>query len=84
MAHLSGDEGLLRAFANNEDIHRATAAEVFGIASDAVSSEQRRYAKVINFGLIYGMSAFGLASNSTSNAAPRSNTSTSTSRAIPA
>ena len=62
MAHLSGDEGLLRAFANNEDIHRATAAEVFGIAPDAVSSEQRRYAKVINFGLIYGMSAFGLAS----------------------
>ena len=62
MAHLSGDEGLLRAFANGEDIHRATAAEVFGVASDAVSSEQRRYAKVINFGLIYGMSAFGLAS----------------------
>jgi DNA polymerase-1 len=62
MAHLSGDEGLLRAFANREDIHRATAAEVFGVASDAVSSEQRRYAKVINFGLIYGMSAFGLAS----------------------
>ncbi|HEU0283191.1 MAG TPA: DNA polymerase, partial [Gallionella sp.] len=62
MAHLSGDEGLLRAFANNEDIHRATAAEVFGVAHDAVSSEQRRYAKVINFGLIYGMSAFGLAS----------------------
>ena len=62
MAHLSGDEGLLRAFANNEDIHRATAAEVFGVAPDAVSSEQRRYAKVINFGLIYGMSAFGLAS----------------------
>lgn len=61
MAHLSGDEGLLRAFANNEDIHRATAAEVFGIARDAVSSEQRRYAKVINFGLIYGMSAHGLA-----------------------
>ncbi len=62
MAHLSGDEGLLRAFANNEDIHRATAAEVFGTAPDAVSNEQRRYAKVINFGLIYGMSAFGLAS----------------------
>src|SRR5271169_1870497 len=62
MAHLSGDEGLLRAFANHEDIHRATAAEVFGVAPDAVSSEQRRYAKVINFGLIYGMSAFGLAS----------------------
>ncbi|MGA8146102.1 MAG: DNA polymerase I [Gallionellaceae bacterium] len=62
MAHLSGDEGLLRAFALGEDIHRATAAEVFGVALDAVSSEQRRYAKVINFGLIYGMSAFGLAS----------------------
>jgi DNA polymerase-1 len=62
MAHLSGDEGLLRAFANGEDIHRATAAEVFGLTPEAVSSEQRRYAKVINFGLIYGMSAFGLAS----------------------
>ncbi len=61
MAHLSGDEGLLRAFANNEDIHRATAAEVFGSAADAVTSEQRRYAKVINFGLIYGMSSHGLA-----------------------
>jgi DNA polymerase-1 len=63
MAHLSGDEGLLRAFANGEDIHRATAAEVFGATLDAVTSEQRRYAKVINFGLIYGMSAYGLASN---------------------
>ncbi len=62
MAHLSGDAGLLKAFANGEDIHRATAAEVFNVALDAVSSEQRRYAKVINFGLIYGMSAFGLAS----------------------
>jgi len=62
MAHLSCDEGLLKAFANGEDIHRATAAEVFGATLDAVSSEQRRYAKVINFGLIYGMSAFGLAS----------------------
>ncbi len=62
MAHLSGDEGLLRAFANGEDIHRATAAEVFSVSLDGVSSEQRRYAKVINFGLIYGMSAFGLAS----------------------
>jgi DNA polymerase-1 len=61
MAHLSGDEGLLKAFANGEDIHRATATEVFGATLDAVSSEQRRYAKVINFGLIYGMSAFGLA-----------------------
>jgi len=62
MAHLSGDQGLLRAFANGEDIHRATAAEVFAAPLDAVSNEQRRYAKVINFGLIYGMSAFGLAS----------------------
>jgi DNA polymerase-1 len=62
MAHLSGDTGLLKAFANGEDIHRATAAEVFGVAPDAVTSEQRRFAKVTNFGLIYGMSAFGLAS----------------------
>ncbi|MBI3902276.1 MAG: DNA polymerase I [Nitrosomonadales bacterium] len=62
MAHLSGDAGLLRAFANGEDIHRATAAEVFGVTLDTVSNEQRRYAKVINFGLIYGMSAYGLAS----------------------
>ncbi len=62
MAHLSGDEGLLRAFANGEDIHRATAAEVFAVEKDAVSTEQRRFAKVINFGLIYGMSAYGLAS----------------------
>ncbi|MEE9331625.1 MAG: DNA polymerase I [Methylophilaceae bacterium] len=63
MAHLSQDEGMLSAFANNEDIHRATAAEVFGVERDAVDNEQRRYAKVINFGLIYGMSAFGLAQN---------------------
>ncbi len=63
MAHLSKDEGMLSAFANNEDIHRATAAEIFGCEREAVSSEQRRYAKVINFGLIYGMSAFGLAQN---------------------
>lgn len=63
MAHLSGDSGLLEAFANGEDVHRATAAEVFGITRDEVSSQQRRYAKVINFGLIYGMSAFGLAAN---------------------
>ncbi len=63
MAHLSQDEGMLQAFANNEDIHRATAAEIFGVERDAVDSEQRRYAKVINFGLIYGMSAFGLAQN---------------------
>lgn len=63
MAHISGDENLLRAFANGEDIHRATAGEIFNVEREAVSSEQRRYAKVINFGLIYGMSAFGLASN---------------------
>jgi DNA polymerase-1 len=61
MAHLSRDERLLDAFAQGEDIHRATAAEVFGVAPGEVTSEQRRYAKVINFGLIYGMSAFGLA-----------------------
>ena len=61
MAHISGDPGLLRAFEAGEDIHRATAAEVFGAALDQVTPEQRRYAKVINFGLIYGMSAFGLA-----------------------
>ncbi|MEW9899586.1 DNA polymerase I [Chitinivorax sp. PXF-14] len=61
MAHLSGDENLLAAFARGEDIHRATAAEVFGLEPAAVTSEQRRYAKAINFGLIYGMSAFGLA-----------------------
>lgn len=60
MAHLSGDEGLLNAFAQGEDIHRATAAEVFGMLPDQVSTEQRRNAKAINFGLIYGMSAFGL------------------------
>jgi DNA polymerase-1 len=63
MAHISGDEAMLRAFAQGEDIHRATAAEIFGLAPEEVQSEQRRYAKVINFGLIYGMSAFGLASN---------------------
>ena len=61
MAHLSGDEGLLKAFAAGEDIHRATAAEVFGATPDEVTTEQRRAAKAINFGLIYGMSAFGLA-----------------------
>jgi DNA polymerase-1 len=61
MAHLSGDASLLRAFAEDRDIHQATAAEVFGIALDAVSLDQRRSAKAINFGLIYGMSAFGLA-----------------------
>jgi DNA polymerase-1 len=60
MAHISQDASLLRAFAEGEDIHRATAAEVFGMPPGELSSEQRRYAKVINFGLIYGMSAFGL------------------------
>lgn len=63
MAHISDDTNLLKAFSQGLDVHRATAAEVFGVALEAVSSEQRRYAKVINFGLIYGMSAFGLAAN---------------------
>jgi DNA polymerase-1 len=63
MAHLSEDANMLRAFADGEDIHRATAAEIFSVPPAEVTSEQRRYAKVINFGLIYGMSAFGLASN---------------------
>jgi DNA polymerase-1 len=62
MAHLSGDESLLRAFAEGADIHRATAADIFGVAIADVTSEQRRYIKAVNFGLIYGMSAFGLAS----------------------
>jgi DNA polymerase-1 len=61
MAHLSGDPNLLKAFSQGLDVHRATASEVFGVGPDEVSSEQRRYAKTINFGLIYGMSAFGLA-----------------------
>ncbi|MDO5652844.1 MAG: DNA polymerase I [Brachymonas sp.] len=61
MAHISEDAALIRAFETGMDVHRATAAEVFGTAPDQVSSEQRRYAKVINFGLIYGMSSFGLA-----------------------
>lgn len=60
MAHLSGDQGLNAAFANDQDIHRATAAEVFGVDPEAVDDDQRRSAKAINFGLIYGMSAFGL------------------------
>lgn len=60
MAHLSQDQGLINAFTQGKDIHRSTAAEIFGIALDEVTSEQRRNAKAINFGLIYGMSAFGL------------------------
>ena len=62
MAHLSGDEGLLKAFSEDRDIHLATAAEVFGMTLDTVTADQRRTAKMINFGLIYGMSPFGLAS----------------------
>ncbi|MEE9310182.1 MAG: DNA polymerase I, partial [Cocleimonas sp.] len=61
MAHLSADEGLVSAFSQGKDIHRATAAEIFGVEMDAVETEQRRAAKAVNFGLIYGMSAFGLA-----------------------
>ena len=63
MAHIAEDENLLTAFRDGKDVHQATAAEIFGVPLDDVSSEQRRYAKVINFGLIYGMSAFGLAGN---------------------
>ncbi|HEV2679910.1 MAG TPA: DNA polymerase I [Rhodanobacter sp.] len=61
MAHLSGDEGLLRAFHSGDDVHRATAAEVFGVPPEEITTNQRRAAKAINFGLMYGMSAFGLA-----------------------
>ena len=63
MAHLSGDENLRRAFREGEDVHRATAAEVFGVPLSEVERDQRRIAKVINFGLIYGMSSFGVAQN---------------------
>ena len=63
MAHIAEDENLLTAFRDGKDVHQATAAEIFGVSLEDVSSEQRRYAKVINFGLIYGMSAFGLAGN---------------------
>jgi DNA polymerase-1 len=63
MAHIAEDENLLAAFAAGKDVHQATAAEIFGVPLESVTSEQRRYAKVINFGLIYGMSAFGLAGN---------------------
>src|SRR5205814_2965095 len=61
MAHLSGDQSLLNAFTDGADIHRATAAEIFGVSMDEVTSQQRSYIKAVNFGLIYGMSAFGLA-----------------------
>ncbi|HYM48507.1 MAG TPA: DNA polymerase I, partial [Burkholderiaceae bacterium] len=63
MAHISGDAGLLEAFGKGEDVHRATASEVFAVPLSEVTSEQRRFVKVINFGLMYGMSAFGVASN---------------------
>ncbi|HEY2928628.1 DNA polymerase I [Piscinibacter sp.] len=63
MAHISEDANLLKAFADGMDVHRATASEVFGVEPEAVTSEQRRYAKTINFGLIYGMGAFGLAAS---------------------
>jgi len=63
MAHLSEDAGLIEAFETGQDVHRATASEIFGVPREEVNDEQRRYAKVINFGLIYGMSAFGLARN---------------------
>ena len=84
MAHLSGDEALLAAFDRGDDIHRATAAEVFGRPLDQVSNEERRYAKAINFGLMYGMSAFGWRSNWASSAPPPRPTSPATSRASPA
>ena len=61
MAHLSEDSGLVSAFNEGLDVHKATAAEVFGVSPEAVTTDQRRSAKAINFGLIYGMSAFGLA-----------------------
>ena len=83
MAHLSRDASLLKAFAAGEDIHRATAAEIFGVEPQAVDSEQRRYAKVINFGLIYGMSAFGLARQLDIERAPRSSTWTAISQRYP-
>jgi DNA polymerase I len=63
MAHISEDASLMRAFEQGLDVHRATAAEIFGVPTEEVNNEQRRYAKVINFGLIYGMSAFGLAAS---------------------
>jgi DNA polymerase-1 len=83
MAHLSGDEALLHAFAGL-DVHRATAAEVFGVPVDQVTSEQRRYAKVINFGLIYGMSALAWPRTWASTPRRPPTTSTATSSATPA
>jgi DNA polymerase-1 len=84
MAHLSGDAGLLKAFAEDADIHRATAAEVQGVAPEAVTPDMRRMAKAVNFGLIYGMSAFGLAAQLNIERSARRTTSTAISRAIPA
>ncbi len=84
MAHLAKDDGLLDAFRHDLDVHRATAAEVFGVPLEDVSGDQRRSAKAINFGLIYGMSAFGLASRSASSARRPRPTSTVTSPATPA
>jgi len=81
MAHLSGDETLLAAFRSGEDVHRRTAAEVFGLEAEAVTSEQRRYAKTINFGLIYGMSALDWPPSWASSAPPHNNTWSATSRA---
>src|SRR5690606_36075534 len=63
VAHMSGDEGMLDAFANGQDVHRATAAKVYGVPLEAVTAEQRRNAKAVNFGIIYGQSAFGLSQN---------------------
>ena len=85
MAHISQDPGLLRAFTDGMDVHRATAAEVFNLAAEEVTSEQRRYAKTINFGLIYGMGAFGLSQSlGIEQKAAQATTSTATSRASPA
>ena len=84
MAHISSDGGLVKAFERGDDVHRATAAEVFGVPLAQVSADERRAAKSINFGMIYGMSAFGLAQNLGIERAQRRPTSTVTSTAIPA
>lgn len=63
LAHISGDENLIRAFNNNADIHNETASEIFGVRPDEVTPDMRRHAKVINFGIAYGMSSFGLATD---------------------